>query len=215
MQRSNITISDKNLRVCPNLLVVEQRQQPRCPISSTHANDRVHLAIREHFHQIRGPLPIAARQEAPASAHICSQPGFKSQSLQCFDRAIDRIRIRWSARGCNDSNGIAVIEARRFYWHVMGRFCQCLLFVPCEIGRRFLKPIFALLQAGSGGGVRPELMGRYGVRALAGGVSNNIETLLFDASRNVARVSRLKPGLRASEVCPSVSVAFPAESKRL
>src|SRR3954463_3028458 len=109
MQRGDIAVADKDFWILADGLIVEEWDQTGAAVATTYANNRLHLAILEHIHQIGGALAVRAGEKTQSLAHAESEFDSETETLKDHHCAINRLRVGWRAGRGNDGDGIARI----------------------------------------------------------------------------------------------------------
>ena len=128
MQRGDVTVADEDFGVGADGPVVQPRQEARGAVAAAHADNGLHLAVREHLHEVARAVAVVAGKESPTLADIKSELRFEAEALEDGDGAVDVLGIRRRACGCNDSDGVAVVQTAVWWASVetlRGRVIGC------------------------------------------------------------------------------------------
>ena len=105
----NITESDEQFGMAGNGIIIQERQQPGCPIAAAHAEDPVYRGIGKKSVDIPSPHVVAPGQISPALLHRLAALRPKSQGMKVGHSRLKALFIERRRRG-DDSQSVTGLQ---------------------------------------------------------------------------------------------------------
>ncbi len=112
-RRRDVAVPDERLRVLPDRLVVEVRQDSRGSIASANAPDGVHFRVGKGGVQVGGPLRVGPREVPELLPGVLHQLRREAERSDDLDRDFVRLVVEGRRGRTDQGNRVALLERLR------------------------------------------------------------------------------------------------------
>ena len=106
LKRREIAVAEPALVRCRDRGEIESVEQPRPPVAAAHGDGELDAWIFGHAHHRGEPLRIGRRKALPARGHRGIDDDAMTRAFEPGDRARDRFRLDYEARGRVQTNAV-------------------------------------------------------------------------------------------------------------